>query len=63
MTHNLNASVRIAHRRCRYDGYVGTVAEINHDNQFPYGVSGLEDWLLWFGDGELVHVEAAVVGA
>lgn len=63
MTRDLNTSVRIAHHRCRYGGYVGTVAEINPDNQFPYGVAGLEDWLLWFGDGELVHVETDAVGA
>lgn len=61
MTHTLNTHVRIAHTRCRYHGYVGTVAEIVPSQDLPYGVAGLEDWLLWFGDEELVRVEPPVV--
>lgn len=56
MTHTQGSQVRITHARCRYDGYVGTVAEIVPSQDLPYGVAGLEDWLLWFGDGELAKV-------
>lgn len=54
MTHNLQDHVRITDPRCRYFGYVGTIAEIVPTQAFPYGVAGLEDWLIWFSDGELV---------
>jgi len=56
MTHELNTPVRITHTPCRYFGHVGTVVEVVPTRDFPYGVGGLEDWLLWFGDGELVKV-------
>ena len=56
MTHELNTQVRITHTPCRYFGYTGTIVEVNHTQDLPYGVGGLEDWLLWFGDGELVKV-------
>lgn len=61
MTHEPNTPVRITDPRCRYFGYIGTVAEIVPTQAFPYGVAGLEDWLLWFGDGEFVKAEPPVV--
>ena len=57
MTFQINTQVRITHTPCRYFGYVGTIVDVNRDQHFPYGVGGLEDWLLWFGDGELVLAE------
>ena len=56
MTYEINNQVRITPTPCRYFGYVGTIVDVNRDQHFPYGVGGLEDWLLCFGDGELVKV-------
>ena len=55
-TYELNTRVRITHTPCRYFGCTGTIVDVNHTQHFQYGVGGLEDWLLWFGDGELVKV-------
>ena len=54
--YEINNQVRITHTPCRYFGYVGTIVDVNRDQHFPYGVGGLEDWVLWFGAGELVKV-------
>ena len=54
----LGDHVRITAQSCRYFDYVGTVGDVNHTQHFPFGVTGLEDWPLWFGPGEMVLAEA-----
>jgi len=63
MKFRLGDHVRITATSCRYFDYVGTIGDVNHAQHFPFGVTGLEDWPLWFGPGELVLAEAPVAEA
>ncbi|MDQ5860673.1 MAG: hypothetical protein M3536_00220 [Actinomycetota bacterium] len=55
-------SVRITHSPCRYFDQVGTVEDINEDQDHPFAVDGLEPWLLWFGPDEMVLAEGPTTG-
>ena len=62
MTLTPQTPVRVV-ARCGHYHQTGTIDTIIEGQDHPYAVTGLADWVLWFGAHELETVHEALEGA